>query len=115
MTFTWSPGTNATAYWLDVGYSLGQGDISAGKLPSTTLSKTVSGIPTDGRTIWVRLWTEVNGSFPGNNIDYSFTAAHAASAALLVPAAADAPGEPAFGQAAGGRSAPPAMGSGGWN
>ena len=74
VTFSWSPGANATAYWLDVGTALGQGDISAGQLTSATLSKTVGGLPTDGRTIFVRLWTQVNGSFGANHIDYMFTA-----------------------------------------
>ena len=76
VTFSWSAGANATAYWLDVGTAQGQGNISAGQLPAGTLSKTVGGIPTDSRTICVRLWTQVSGSFGANHIDYTDTASH---------------------------------------
>ena len=73
VTFTWSAGNCATAYWLDVGDSQGVGDISAGQLPPGTLAKTVSAIPGGGRRIWVRLWTQLNGHWDANYQDYSFT------------------------------------------
>jgi hypothetical protein len=60
VTFTWTPGVGATAYWLDVGYSLGLGNISAGSTSLT--SKTVSGLPASGHVpIYVRLWTYIGG------------------------------------------------------
>ena len=59
VTFSWSSGS-ATAYWLLIGSSPGASDIhSSGQL--TVRSKTVSNIPTDGRTVYVSLYSYVNG------------------------------------------------------
>lgn len=75
-TFAWTSVTQATAYWLDVGNSFAQGDISAGQLTAT--AKTVSGLPCDGRPLFVRLWTQLGGSWytgPNPNlVDYRYTA-----------------------------------------
>ena len=68
VTFTWSPGS-ATAYILAVGSSLHGADIyNSGQV--TVLSKTVSNIPTDGRTIYVTLGSKVNGSWTSNSYTY---------------------------------------------
>ena len=74
-TFGWSAGgTGTTAYWLDVGNVIAQGDIFATSLSSATLSQTVVNvIPTDGRTIYVRLWTQLSGVWQVP-LDYTFTA-----------------------------------------
>jgi uncharacterized repeat protein (TIGR01451 family) len=58
-TFTWGPVAAADQYWLDVGNSAGQGDISAGAM--TTTSKTIAGLPCDGRTLYVQLYTSIGG------------------------------------------------------
>ena len=58
-TFTWSAATGADQYWLDVGNSIAVGDISAGAF--TTTSALVNGIPCDGRTIHVQLYTHRSG------------------------------------------------------
>jgi outer membrane biosynthesis protein TonB len=61
VTFTWSAGS-ATSYFLFVGNSLHKADIyNSGTV--TVLSKTVNNIPTDGRTIYVTLGSEVNGTW----------------------------------------------------
>jgi hypothetical protein len=75
VTFTWSASGDSTVsgYWLDVGNAVGRGDISAGMLSSTTTSKTVTGLPVDGRTIYVRLWTQTAGTWQPP-IDYTFNA-----------------------------------------
>jgi hypothetical protein len=68
VTFTWSAGT-ATAYGLVVGSSAGGGDIYF----STQLhvrSLTVNNIPTDGRTVYVRLYSQVNNSWVFNSYTY---------------------------------------------
>ncbi len=82
VTFTWTPSPRVNLYWLDVGTVQGWGNITAGTLAST--SKTVSGIPTDGRTIYARLWTEFPEGWQYN--DYSFTAARFTKAVLVSPA-----------------------------
>ncbi len=53
-TFSWSAARGATQYWLRIGSSYNAGDIYDQSV-GTSLSATVSGIPTDGRTIYVRL------------------------------------------------------------
>jgi glucose/arabinose dehydrogenase len=69
--FAWSAGTGVSTYWLYVGSSLGAADIF-NQNTGTSLSATVSGIPTDGRTIHVRLWWLQGGWFFA---DFQFTAA----------------------------------------
>ncbi|HWY40100.1 MAG TPA: sialidase family protein [Chthoniobacterales bacterium] len=69
VTFEWAAG-NATAYGLTVGSSPGAADIYASSLLHA-LSQTVSNIPTDGRTIYVRLYSQVNGSWTFNSYTYT--------------------------------------------
>lgn len=70
VTFTWSAGT-ATAYRLYVGNSVGGSDIySSGQI--SLLSATVNNLPTDGRTIYVRLSSLVSGSW--QSLDYTYKA-----------------------------------------
>jgi hypothetical protein len=70
-TFQWSAGAGASYYWLDVGTSRGGYDVSSG-YAGTGLSKTVSGIPATGATIWVRLYSRVGGEW--QFVDTSFRA-----------------------------------------
>ena len=46
-TFTWTTGTGADGYWLDVGASVGQGNLSSGF--QTTVSRTITNLPGTGR------------------------------------------------------------------
>jgi len=68
VTFTWSPGS-ATAYFLLVGSLLHGTDIYNSGIV-TVHSKTVSNIPTDGRTIYVTLGSKVNGTWTANYYTY---------------------------------------------
>src|SRR5438094_88890 len=72
VTFTWSAGS-ATAYCLFAGSSLHGADIYNSGIV-TVQSKTVNNIPTDGRTIYVTLASQVNGSWSANY--YTYTAFH---------------------------------------
>jgi Chitobiase/beta-hexosaminidase C-terminal domain len=70
--FTWSAGS-ATAYQLLVGNSVGASDIfSSGQTGGHSI--TVNNLPTDGRTIYVRLWSLVNGAWYNPPGDYTYTA-----------------------------------------
>jgi hypothetical protein len=70
VTFTWSAGS-ATSYFLFVGSALHKADIyNSGVV--TVQSKTVSNIPADGRTIYVTLGSQVNGTWFTK--DYTYTA-----------------------------------------
>jgi hypothetical protein len=69
VTFTWSAGSG-TAYFLWVGSSFQGRDIyNSGTV--TVTSKTVNSIPTDGRTIYVTLGSQVNGSWTANYYTYT--------------------------------------------
>lgn len=72
VTFTWSTGTGALGYWLDVGTAAGQGNISAGTVATT--SKQVTNLPCNSAPVHVRLWTRTSAGYQ-TPLDYSFTAA----------------------------------------
>ena len=68
VTFTWSKGS-ANAYILTLGNSPGGADIyTSGQLQ--VLSTNVNNIPTDGRTVYVRLYSRVNNSWVSNSYTY---------------------------------------------
>ena len=70
-TFSWTAGTGADGYWLDVGPTAGSRSFFTG--PVVGLSKAVAGLPQNGSTIHVRLWTRIAGVWQPP-IDYSYTA-----------------------------------------
>jgi hypothetical protein len=72
VTFTWNPVEGASQYYLDLNSLPGSRDIYANYV--TGGSTTVSGIPTDGRTVYVRMWTNVGGVWSFNA--YTYTASH---------------------------------------
>ncbi len=72
VTFTWSAGAGATQYWLDVGSTLGGQQYTTGNL-GDVLTKTVNGLPTNGSTIYVTLYSLVSGTWLSNA--YTYTAA----------------------------------------
>lgn len=83
VTFGWSAGTNVSEYWLYVGTSgVGTADIFS-QSTGTNLSRTVSGIPL-GRTLYVRLWSLLGGSWQFNDYTYS-TAPNIATMTSPVP------------------------------
>ena len=69
--FSWT-GTNNDAYWLYVGTTVGANDIYNKSLATAT-SATVTGLPTDGSTVYLRLWFVENGG-PWQFADFTFTA-----------------------------------------
>ncbi len=60
VVFEWTPaGSVVKAWWLNIGNAAGTNDIvNSGQLPATATSFTATGLPTDGRDIWVQLWYE---------------------------------------------------------
>ncbi len=73
VTFYWGATSGADQYWLDVGNSIGKGDIYGAA--TTSLSTAVGNIPCDGRTIYTQLWTHISGVWqnPGRYIYTAFT------------------------------------------
>jgi hypothetical protein len=76
VTFSWEySGSSVTYFWMYVGSSLAAYDIhSSGQMSAGTRSRTVSGIPTDGRQVYVRLWYYIGG---WQYVDVQYTAASA--------------------------------------
>jgi hypothetical protein len=62
-----------TAYRLKVGTSPGGIDIYDGS-ETTNQSQQVINLPTDGSTVYVRLWSKINESWTDNYNDYTYTA-----------------------------------------
>ena len=70
-TFRWFPVTGSQ-YWLDIGTTQGGNTIYQSGNLGTILAKAVTGLPSDGSTVWARLWYLVNGTW--NFVDNSYTA-----------------------------------------
>lgn len=86
-TFSWSAGSGATGYQLWVGSTgLNSNNLySSGQVLNTSfLSATVNNLPTTGGTIYVRLFTDFNGTWQSTY--YTLTAVTLTPAALTSPA-----------------------------
>jgi hypothetical protein len=63
------------------------GGYNLGDFASYGTSATVTGLPTDGRTLYVRLYSLINGTYYYNDYTYaSYSAAAPAAAAMVSPA-----------------------------
>ena len=83
-TFTWTAATGATDYELFIG-STGPGSYNLFYSGNTTaISLTAGGLPTNGATLYARLYTKFNGTLEYS--DYTFKAVSTAPAALSSPA-----------------------------
>ena len=81
VTFDWSAGTGVSFYSLWVGTS-GPGSSNVYDSGNTTaLSATVSNMPSGGLTVYVRLFSWINGAWQFN--DYSYSTGGAPAAAVL--------------------------------
>jgi hypothetical protein len=84
VTFTWSAGSGAVAYWLDVGSAQGQANLFGQNVGLAT-SQTVNGLPTDGSTVYVKLWTLLGGTWQSSDSTYKSGGANT-KAVMLLPA-----------------------------
>jgi len=71
-TFTWSPGSGVTAYKLRVGSTGVNSNDLYSSAAITATSVNVTTLPTNGETIYVRLYMEIDGVW--NREDYTYTA-----------------------------------------
>jgi hypothetical protein len=93
VTFDWTAGAGASAYWLDVGSASGGNNYySSGNL-GNVLTTTASGLPTDGSTIYVTLYSLISGAWSGSAYTYTALAATGGLAAITSPV----PGTPLSG------------------
>lgn len=82
-TFSWTAGGSVvTEWWLYVGTSPGERDIYNSKSLGTATSDTVTVLPTNGATLYVRLWHRVNGEWSGTNFTYTAFASGGSSGGL---------------------------------
>ena len=84
VTFDWTAGAGATAYWLDVGSTAGGQQYATGNL-GNVLTKTVSGLPTNGSTIYVTLYSLIGGVWSGNSYTYTAFSATGGLAVMQTP------------------------------
>jgi hypothetical protein len=72
VAFTWTAGGGVSSYEIKVG-TTGAGSYNIYNSGSTSaLGETVSGLPTNGGTVYVRLYSKINGAW--RSIDYTYTA-----------------------------------------
>lgn len=69
-TFTWDAGVGVTVYTLWIGSTPGGYDIYAGN-EGVNLTKTITTLPDDGRTIYVTLYSLINGVNQSNSYTYT--------------------------------------------
>jgi hypothetical protein len=75
VTFYWSAnGVSVNAWVLQVGTSIGAYDIYASPTYHTNTYETVSGLPTDGSTVYVRLMYHESGGTSWQYVDVQYTA-----------------------------------------
>ncbi len=82
-TFTWDGGVGVTNYYLWIGTAAGLHDLKNVGFGPTTTSYTATGLPTNGSTLYARLWSKINGVL--QYFDYTYTAAMLAKAVMLTP------------------------------
>ncbi len=86
VTFQWTPSDPATAYWIDVGSAAGGNNYySSGRIPTNTRSAAVSTLPTDGSTVYVTMYSLVNGTWLSNPYTYKAFSVAAAAAVMTSP------------------------------
>lgn len=69
-TFKWSTGTGVSQYQLLVGTSSGSADIAS--YTGTATTRTVSGLPTDGSTIYVSLKSSISSTWYTRTYSYGY-------------------------------------------
>jgi hypothetical protein len=85
VTFDWTAGSNATAYWLDIGNVAGGNQYYQSGNLGNVLTITVSGLPTNGGTVYATLYSLINGSWMSNAYTYTAYGVTAAPGMLTTP------------------------------
>jgi hypothetical protein len=68
--FQWTGGSGVSVYWLTVGTTPGGSDLYDAN-QGLNLNRTLSNLPTDGRTLYLRLYSMINGGWQFT--DYTYT------------------------------------------
>jgi Lactonase, 7-bladed beta-propeller len=86
VTFGWTAGSNATAYWLDIGNVAGGNQYYQSGNLGNVLTTTANGLPTNGSTVYATLYSMVGGVWTSNTYTYTAYSAAAAGGVLTTPA-----------------------------
>jgi hypothetical protein len=84
-TFYWNSGTSASGYWLDLGSTPGGNQYSQSGNLGNVSATTVSGLPTDGSTIYATLYSLIGSQWSGNAYTYTAWNATSGLAVLQTP------------------------------
>ena len=79
--FTWSAGTGATAYWLDIGSTPGANNYYTSGNLGNVVTVTSKNVPENGTPVYVTLYSMVGGTWYSNS--YSYTALNNSVAATM--------------------------------
>jgi hypothetical protein len=82
VTFSWNTGVGVSQYFLYVGTSVGANNLYGQSL-GLSLSATVTGLPTNGSTIYVRLWSYLASEWQFNDYTYKAATATAGQKAVI--------------------------------
>jgi hypothetical protein len=85
VSFQWTGGRGVSQYYLWVGNTVGGNDLF-NQDQGTNLTTTVASLPVDGRTVFVRLWSLVGGTWSSRDYTYTAVTSGAARAQLMSPA-----------------------------
>ncbi len=86
VTFNWTAGTRATAYWLDVGNVPGGNQYFQSGNLGNVLTATVNGLPTNGTTVYVTLYSLVGSQWESNAYTYTAYNPSGSLAVMTTPA-----------------------------
>jgi len=84
VTFTWNPGSGNSQYYLYVGNSVGSSEYFSNYVSGG--STTVSGLPCDGRNLYVRLWSLTSSGWLFNDYNYKASSSCLTIATMTSPA-----------------------------
>src|SRR5664280_921784 len=85
VTFVWTAGTGSTAYWLDIGNVAGGNQYYQSGNLGNVLTTTANGLPSDGSTVYVTLYSLVGGQWLSNAYTYTAYSASGATGHLTTP------------------------------
>jgi trimeric autotransporter adhesin len=85
VVFSWSGAAGATGYWVDAGSTSGGHQYYTSGNLGTALTTTVSGLPTDGSTVYVTLYTLQNGNWLSTIYTYTAYNLGASSGVMTTP------------------------------
>ena len=83
VAFQWTGGTGVSNYWFEVATRLAS---LYSQDPGMSLSATVTGLPTNGSPLYVRLWSKIDGTWQSNDYTYIAVTIPTAGAQLTGPA-----------------------------